>query len=214
MDRGKGPAWGQPVVVENTTITTENGYTHTAQDNVSEQPTVRVASAIVTIEAGEKIISITPTAKRSEANQQAKPWLHHNLHIFVIAALTLVQTGLMIISFVPGSVAITLGWSSSNGPFPASSALPVTALFYLLPFIIGLLARRWDLALFGATAPVWLAVFVYSVGASSRNGIFYFLRNDEPNYLVGTVELFAALGLFGWLTYRVMWGNRAAKPGE
>lgn len=209
MDRGMGPSWGQPLVVDNPT-TTENGHAHNGQGGVSEQPTVRVASAVAVMEPSAHTITITKSAKRALAREKEQSWLRRSLHLFGIGALGLVQTGLLVISFVPGSVAITLGWSSANGPFPAATALPVTALFYLLPFVIGVLARRWELALFGATAPVWLAVFIYSVGASSRDGIFYFLRNNEPNYLVGTVELFAALGFFGWLTYRVVRGDRVA----
>jgi len=212
MDRGMGSAWGG---ADGVTTATENGHVHLhgGSDAVTEQPTVRVASAasVVTITATEKKVGPPQPSAPAISAAPAKPWLVRNLHLLGIGALVIIQAGLLIISFLPARVVLNLGWSASNGPFPASTAPAVTAVFYLLPFIIGLLARKWELALFAATLPAWLAVGIFSMGESIVNGSFFFLKNNEPNYLVGTIELFAALGFFGWLAHRVVAGDRATR---
>lgn len=121
----------------------------------------------------------------------------------LLAVVVIVETGLMLMSFVPNSIAIRLGWSATNGPFPTSVAPLISALFYLTPFIAGLLARQWEVALFAATLPVWLSLGVYTVAATPQNGIFALTSGAHPSYLVGTLELFAVLGGFGWLMRRV-----------
>jgi hypothetical protein len=209
MDRGIGTPWGGN---DSVTTTTENNHAHpqSAADVVTDQPTVRVAAAasVMTITATEKRTESGP-ARPQAPEKPARPWIAHNLHIVIIVPLALVQTGLLIISFLPARVVLNLGWTTSNGPFPSSTAPAVTAVFYLLPFVIGLLARRWDLALLAATLPALAAVGIFSMGEAIVNGGFFFLKNNEPNYLVGTIELFAILGFFGWLAYRVVRGDKA-----
>jgi hypothetical protein len=209
MNRDVGSAWGAPTT-DGATITHENGHAHIVSESVSDQPTMRVASTVVTIDAMEEKVSITPTRKQKPKAAAQQPWLVRNLHIIAIVLLAIVQAGLLVISFLPSSITLKLGWTSGNGPFPASTAPVVTALFYMLPFISGFLARRWDLALLGATLPAWFAIAIYSIGAATHNGIFYFLQNNEPTYLIGTVELFAGLGFFGWLAWRFVRGNVTA----
>jgi hypothetical protein len=209
MNRDLGSAWGAPVSTDGATITHENGHAHIVAETLSEQPTMRVASTVLTIDAVEEKVSITPTRKQ-KAKAAPQPWVVRNLHVIIIACLAIVQTGLLVISYLPSSITLQLGWTSGNGPFPTSTAPVVTALFYMLPFVSGFLARRWDLALLGSTLPAWFAIAVYSIGAATHNGIFYFLQNNEPTYLIGTVELFAGLGFFGWLAWRFVRGNAAA----
>src|SRR5579875_1399119 len=140
MDRGIGTPWGGN---DGMTTTTENNHAHpqSAADVVTDQPTVRVAAAasVMTITATEKRTESGPP--RSQAPEKpVRPWIARNLHMVFIVALSLAQTGLLIISFLPARVVLNLGWTTSNGPFPSSTAPAVTAVFYLLPFVIGLLA--------------------------------------------------------------------------
>jgi hypothetical protein len=190
LDRGSSPNWGtsQNMVIEE--------KTGAPSDRVTEQPTVRVA--------------VAPSAN-DETNKQRRTntfigkntVLINRLQLSGIGVLALVQTGLLLTAYLPTRIINDLGWTTSNGPFPAASAPVVTLLFYLLPFASGLLTKRWDVALLASTAPAWLALGMFTIANSSQNGIFYFLKLGQPANLVGTLELFAALGFFGWVTRRV-----------
>lgn len=175
----------------------ENAHSH-----VTEQPTVRVAVASPTSDATDKKMNASrPASAEAKATAQRSLLIQRLLLAVQIAAVAL-QGGLLVISFVPASFSIRLGWSAENGPFPTATAPIVTLVFYLLPFVIGALAPRWEAALFAATLPAWFAIMVYLVGTSSHDGIFAFIKDAQPSYLVGTLELFAVLGFFGWLTRR------------
>lgn len=114
----------------------------------------------------------------------------------------LIETLLMILSLVPGTIATRLGWSATNGPFPAGLAPLITTIFYVLPALIGVLARRWEVALFSATFPAWIGLGIFTIASSPQNGIFALTASTNPAHLVGSLELFAFLGGFGWLVRR------------
>ena len=167
-----------------------------AQDHILEQPTVRVAVATSPVQA-------TVKQRRSPGTSRQNTPLLNRVRWGGISILALIQTGLLLTAYLPTRIITDLGWTTSNGPFPAAAAPVVTMLFYLLPFGSGLLAHRWDLALLASTAPAWLAIGLFTVTSSTQNGIFYFTKLGQPANLVGTLELFAALGFFGWITRRV-----------
>ena len=205
MDRGTGPSRGQPAMATSDASARVSDY---GQSTVSEQPTVRVAVAAPPSTATDKKLHDSRPST-SASTKFARATLVKQLLLAVQIAAGMLQTLLLVISFVPASFSVRLGWSSADGPFPTSTAPLVTVVFYLLPFVMGVLARRWEAAVFGATSPAWLAIFVYLVGTSSHNGIFDFIKNAQPSYLVGTLELFAALGFFGWLTRRTFFDESA-----
>jgi hypothetical protein len=124
--------------------------------------------------------------------------------------LAVVETGLLLISLLPGSIDQRLGWST-NGPFPDASVPLITAIFYLAPFLTGLLARRWEIALLLAMAPTWASLGLYTIASASRQGIFALTNGAHPTYVVGTIELFAALGFIGWLTRRAIFIVRTGR---
>jgi hypothetical protein len=174
--------------------------TEAERSQVTEQPTVRVA--VATAEGTDKR---NGTASRNETTTtSSKTNRFARLQLIALIALIVLQTALLFISVVPERFTVQLGWSSGNGPFPAATAPVVTLIFYLLPVAVGCLAQRWEVALFGATLPAWLALGLYTIAASSRNGIFAFIQGAQPTYLVGTMELFAVLGGFGWVTRRAL----------
>ncbi len=191
MDRGSGQNWGssQNMVIEEKTAA--------QQDRVTEQPTVRVAVAPHKADETGKQPRATPSA----ANRNAA--IVRRVQVGGIIALATIQTGLLLTAYLPARIITDLGWTTSNGPFPSAAAPVVTLFFYLLPFASGLLTQRWEVALLASTAPAWLAVGLFTAITSTQNGIFYFTKLGQPANLVGTLELFAALGLFGWITRRV-----------
>jgi hypothetical protein len=193
MDRGTGPNWGKSPME---TLVDETATA--AREHVTEQPTMRVAAAAKPDQTDKKL---NVTGSFAPANKNAV--LFERLQIGGIAVLALLQTGLLFTAYLPARIITDLGWNTSNGPFPSATAPVVTLIFYLLPFGSGLLTRRWDVALLASTAPAWLAVGLFVAATSVQNGIFYFTKLGQPANLVGTLELFAVLGLLGWITRRV-----------
>ena len=196
MDRGTGPNWGKSQM--ETMVEEQQSTPPRDRDRVTEQPTVRVAVAPKGDETGKKS-GVRSTSSFTSQNAI----LFTRLQYAAIIIMALCQTGLLLTAYLPARIINDLGWTTSNGPFPAATAPVVTLLFYLLPFGSGLLTRRWDVALLASTAPAWLAVGLFIAATSTQNGIFYFTKLGQPQNLVGTLELFAVLGLFGWITRRV-----------
>jgi hypothetical protein len=123
---------------------------------------------------------------------QRVPWQ------YVALALVIgLEMLLLLISLVPDTVWASHGWPS--GPIPAP-LYPLTAgLFYLLPALTGSLCRRWQAAIVLATLPAWGDLGLFAVAAAARVGPFYLTQEAQAGGTVSTLELFAALGLFGWL---------------
>lgn len=171
------------------------------RERMSEQPTVRVG---VATEITDKQRHARMSQARDATLGTTPAGRDVNGAMIGIIVLIVAQTGLLFMTFVPSRITLRLGWSSVNGPFPASVAPVVTLAFYLLPFLIGFLAKRWETAVFSATLPAWLSLGIYIAGTSIQSGVFAFLKGQQPGYLVQTLELFAALGAFGWLARRVL----------
>lgn len=167
---------------------------------ISEQATVKVSVA-----SNTETLRLPPKEAPQTGTRNQK--LRTSLQIAGIIILALIESGLLIMSLVPSTKAAQLGWSATNGPFPTATVPLITAVFYLTPLLIGLLAQRWEVALVAATFPAWLGIGIYSVASSTQDGIFAMTAGAHPTYLVGTMELFAALGGFGWLTRRIIFNE-------
>ena len=112
----------------------------------------------------------------------------------IVVALQIV---LLLVALVPPTI-----WADHgllNGPIPTAAAPIVAGLFYILPSLTGLLARRWQVAIILATLPAWLDLGIFAVAASVRIGPYYLVLEPHAVSTVGTLELFAALGALGWL---------------
>jgi hypothetical protein len=130
---------------------------------------------------------------------QRTPWRY--LALALVIGLEML---LLLISLVPDTVWASHGWPS--GPIPAP-LYPLTAgLFYLLPALTGSLCRRWQAAIVLATLPAWVDLGLFAVAAAARVGPFYLAQEAQAGGTVSTLELFAALGLFGWLARYVLVG--------
>jgi hypothetical protein len=112
------------------------------------------------------------------------------------------ESGLLLISLVPPTIWARLG--HPDGPLPQALYPLVAGLFYLLPTLIGALCHRWPAALALATLPAWADLGVFAVAAAPRLGPFYLAQDPHAVSTVGTLELFAALGLLGWVTRRAL----------
>ncbi len=161
------------------------------KSEISHQVTQRVATMTMLDETGKQELSKKTPGKKFVSAQ------------FIVAiALTMLQTIFVLMSLLPQTYAARLGWSSTDGPFPTSIVPVVAAIYYVTPVIIGFLCKRWETALILATLPAWIGVGLFTIGASTHNGVFAMTSSAQPSYTVGMLELFAALGALGWILHK------------
>ena len=127
--------------------------------------------------------------------------------LVTLAIVVTVQCILLLIALVPPSIWADHGMP--NGPIPTEMAPVVAGLFYVLPSVTGMLARRWQVAILLATLPAWLDLGIFAIAAASRIGPYYLVLEPHAVSTVGTLELFAALGALGWLARPVAIGAYA-----
>ncbi len=131
------------------------------------------------------------------------PSLHERRRNVVVYILIVVETFLVTLALVPAQlwtrILVGSGSAALDGPFPPAIAPVITALLYLIPSLIGLLCRSWQRALLLATLPAWIGLGVFVVAATFRVGAFYLVASDHVTANVSVLELFAALGVIGWL---------------
>jgi len=68
-----------------------------------------------------------------------------------------------------------------------------------LPAVTGALCRRWYTAITLATLPTWVALGVFATLAAPRLGFAYLTQDTHAAGVIGTLELFAGMGLLGWI---------------
>jgi hypothetical protein len=123
--------------------------------------------------------------------------------IAALISLIVLETILVTTAIIPGQMWTRLLPGSpdagSSGPYPASIATVIPFLLYVIPTLVGFLARNWQQALFYATLPAWIGLGLFVTAATSKIGIFYLVANDSVAGNVSVLELFAALGAIGWL---------------
>jgi hypothetical protein len=115
----------------------------------------------------------------------------------ILLACVSVQTLLLLISLTPQTT-----WASlhlPNGPIPPLLTPLAAALFYTLPTATGVLCQRWYGAVTLATLPAWFALGVFATVAAPRLGFAYLTQDGHAAGVIGTLELFAGLGLLGWI---------------
>jgi hypothetical protein len=120
----------------------------------------------------------------------------------LLVGMVACQAVLLMISLVPQTVWTQFGYASA--PIPPALAPATAALFYILPTASGALARRWTAAVALATLPAWLDLGLFAVIAAPRYGPFYLVQEPHASNTAGTLELFAALGVLGWIAIRTL----------
>ena len=137
---------------------------------------------------------------------------------FLTIGLTALETILVTLALVPAQLWTRLLPQSPSaaldGPFPAKIALLITFLIYVTPTVIGFLCKHWQQALLYATLPVWIALGLFVVAATSKVGAFYLLSPDHIAANVSTLELFLALGGIGWLARHLLKVEQATQPNQ
>jgi hypothetical protein len=117
--------------------------------------------------------------------------------LVALGAITTAESLLLLIALVPQSI-----WASHglpNGPIPPIASPLVAGLFYVFPVLVGLLSRRWQVAIVLGTLPAWLDLGIFAIAAAPRIGPYYLVVEPHAVSTVGTLELFAVLGALGWL---------------
>jgi hypothetical protein len=107
------------------------------------------------------------------------------------------ETLLLLIAVTPQTTWMNL--HLPNGPIPPLLAPLAAALFYGLPTFIGAMCRRWYSAIALATLPAWFALGVFATIAAPRLGFAYLTQDTHAAGVIGTLELFAGMGLLGWI---------------
>jgi|GEM_PF-3885004 len=107
------------------------------------------------------------------------------------------ETLLLLIAVTPQTTWMNL--HLPNGPIPPLLAPLAAALFYGLPTFIGAMCRRWYSAIALATLPAWFALGVFATIAAPRLGFAYLTQDTHAAGIIGTLELFAGMGLLGWI---------------
>ena len=124
------------------------------------------------------------------------------LFMLVIGMVGL-ETILVLLALVPAQLWTRLLPNATSaaldGPFPSAIAPIIPVLLYIVPTAIGFLCRSWQRALLYATLPAWIGLGIFVVAATFKVGAFYLVSPDHVMANVSVLELFAALGGFGWL---------------
>jgi hypothetical protein len=82
----------------------------------------------------------------------------------------------------------------------------VSGALFLLPSIVGLLARRWEVGVVLAVLPFWITTLVYLVAFGFIFNIDLFQLGVLAGRVAGMVVLLGALGFFGALIRRIITG--------
>lgn len=129
--------------------------------------------------------------------------------------LYLTSSSLPILNLIYGNSVL---WRMGGQRFvPLIAALFAIAMF-ALPAFIGAFSRSWQSALVLAALPWWIAVIAHAgtllgpyigLGSGAPGGRYdgpFWLSAGHLPLLLGSLALFAALGILGWLTRRVFAG--------
>jgi hypothetical protein len=145
---------------------------------------------------GQWLLVLTRGRAPADMIRQARAYLARWRASILLACISL-HTLLLLISLTPQTT-----WASlhlPNGPIPAQLTPLAAALFYALPAVTGALCRRWYGAVTLATLPAWVALGVFATLAAPRLGFASLTQDEHAAGVIGTLELFAGMGLLGWI---------------
>lgn len=89
---------------------------------------------------------------------------------------------------------------------PFGDAYPpiVSVATFMLPSVVGLLARRLEVAVLLAILPFWILAVVYLGGFATPWNVDLFSLGLLAERVAGFTALLGLLGLFGWLVRRLL----------
>lgn len=96
---------------------------------------------------------------------------------------------------------------------PIGSAYPyvISAASWVLPVVVGLLSRRFEVAVLLAVLPVWVLALVYLAAFAPVWNVDLFTLGVQAGRTAGVTFLIGGLGFFGWLARRVLFGGKATQ---
>lgn len=139
-------------------------------------------------------------------------WVRREWRLLALGAVVLCELLLLLVALVPQSIWASHGFP--DGPIPRTLSPVVAGAFYVLPAATGALSRRWQVAIVLATLPAWLDLGLFAVAAAIRIGPFYLAMDPHAVSTVGTLELFAVLGVLGWLARGAAVGTRIPRTRQ
>jgi len=151
---------------------------------------------IDTRKQGQSIPGLTTGGTLISFMRRARAYINQRQTRVLLAFVSL-QTLLLLVSLTPQTT-----WANlrlPNGPIPTPLTPLAAALFYALPAVTGALCRRWYTAIALATLPAWIALGVFATVAAPRLGFAYLTQDTHAAGVIGTLELFAGMGLLGWI---------------
>jgi hypothetical protein len=119
------------------------------------------------------------------------------VRLWILGAVVLLEGG-AVLSVVLNTQFFALGAIYPN---------VVSGAFFLLPSVVGLLARRWEVGVVLAVLPFWITAFVYLVAFGSIFNIDLFQLGVLAGRVSGMAVLLGALGFFGALIRRIFTGQ-------
>lgn len=95
--------------------------------------------------------------------------------------------------------------------FPSGSIYPniISVAVFVLPALVGLLARRIETAVLLAVLPFWLMGVIYLAIYAPVWNIDLFSLGVLVSRVAGTTVFLAVFGLLGWLLRRIFVGRKA-----
>jgi hypothetical protein len=151
---------------------------------------------VETRKQGQTIPVLTSKSALTNFLRQARAYVALRRARILFAFVSL-QTLLLLISLTPQTTWVNL--HLPDGPIPTPLTPLAAALFYALPAVTGALCRRWYGAVTLATLPAWVALGVFATLAAPRLGFAYLTQDTHAAGVIGTLELFAGMGLLGWI---------------
>ena len=123
----------------------------------------------------------------------------------IVLGILVILEGLALVSTVLNVVFLPLGVIYPN---VASVAI------LILPIIIGVVSRRWEVAIVLTVLPFFVLAVVYTTIYAPVWNIDLFQLGVLAGRVAGAIFLLGGLGWFGYLLRRIFMRGATAKPGE
>jgi hypothetical protein len=123
----------------------------------------------------------------------------------IVLGILVILEGLALVSNAQNVVFLPLGVVYPN---VASAAI------LILPVIIGLVSKRWEVALVLTVLPFLVLAVVYTTRYAPIWNIDIFQLGVLAQRVAGMIFLLGGLGFFGWLLRRIFLRGATSKPVE
>lgn len=119
--------------------------------------------------------------------------------------------GLVLVVLLEGAATVSVALRAALLPLGAAYPYVISVASWVLPVLIGLLSRRFEVAIALAVLPIWLLALVYLAVYAPVWNVDLFTLGVQAGRTAGVTVLFGGLGYFGWLLRRVLFGTKATR---